>query len=72
MNEGEKILEKFINTRNPVLPLKYHIPDSEAHVMPDGKLYIYGSFDDRADVFCSERYYVASTEDMEHLSLIHI
>lgn len=69
MNEGEKILEKFINTRNPVLPLKYHIPDSEAHVMPDGKLYIYGSFDDRADVFCSERYYVASTEDMEHWTI---
>ena len=43
------------NTRNPVLPLEYHIPDSEGHVMPDGSLYIYGSFDDREDVYCSEK-----------------
>lgn len=58
-------MEYFKNMRNPVLPLKYHVPDSEAHVMPDGKLYIYGSFDDRGDVFCSEKYHVVSTPDME-------
>lgn len=33
-------MKKFTNTRNPILPLEYHIPDSEGHVMPDGKLYI--------------------------------
>lgn len=59
----------FKNMRNPVLPLEYHIPDSEAHVMPDGRLYIYGSYDDRADVFCSEKYYVVSTADMENWTL---
>lgn len=59
-------MKKFKNMRNPVLPLEYHVPDSEAHVMPDGKLYIYGSFDDREDVFCSEKYHVVSTPDMEN------
>lgn len=58
-------MTNFKNKRNPVLPLEYHIPDSEAHVMPDGRLYIYGSYDDREDVFCSEKYYVVSTNDME-------
>jgi hypothetical protein len=53
------------NTHNPVLPLDVFIPDSEGHVMPDGRLYIYGSFDDREDVFCSEKYYVVSTSDFK-------
>lgn len=56
----------FQNRRNPILPLDIHIPDGEAHVMPDGKLYIYGSFDDREDVYCSEKYHVVSTPDMEN------
>lgn len=59
-------MREFKNRRNPVLPLEYHIPDSEAHVMPDGKLYVYGSFDDREKAYCSEKYYVISTKDMEH------
>ena len=37
--------------------------------MPDGKLYVYGSFDDREDVYCSEKYHVVSTEDMEHWTI---
>lgn len=56
---------KYKNQRNPILPLEYHIPDSEGHVMPDGKLYVYGSYDDREDVYCSEKYHVISTEDMK-------
>lgn len=54
----------FTNRRNPILPLSCHIPDSEAHVMPDGRLYLYGSFDNRPDVYCSEEYHVVSTADM--------
>ncbi len=59
----------YQNKRNPILPLEYHIPDSEAHVMPDGKLYVYGSYDDREDVYCSEKYHVVSTPDMEHWTI---
>lgn len=54
------------NTRNPILPLECHVPDSEGHVMPDGKLYIYGSFDNRSDVYCSDFYRVVSTPDMRN------
>ena len=60
---------KFNNQRNPILPLEYHIPDSEGHVMPDGKLYIYGSYDDREDVYCSEKYHVVSTPDMKEWTI---
>ena len=51
--------------RNPILPLIYHIPDAEARVMSDGKLYLYGSLDEEENQYCSERYHVASTTDME-------
>lgn len=56
----------YKNKRNPILPLDVHVPDGEAHVMPDGKLYIYGSYDTREDVYCSEEYHVVSTPDLEH------
>lgn len=56
---------KYNNQRNPILPLDVHIPDSEAHVMPDGKVYVYGSYDDRTDEYCSEKYHVVSTADMK-------
>ena len=50
--------------RNPVLPLTVHVADPEAHVMSDGRLYVYGSSDERDDVYCSDRYRVASTSDL--------
>ena len=59
-------MKKHVNMRNPLLPLDVHVPDGEAHVMPDGKLYIYGSYDNRDDVYCSTEYHVVSTEDLEH------
>lgn len=59
-------MKEFTNKRNPILPIEYHIPDSEGHVMPDGRLYLYGSYDDREDVYCSEKYHVVSTRDLEH------
>lgn len=40
-------MKEFKNTRNPILPLEFHVPDSEGHVMSDGRLYLYGSFDDQ-------------------------
>ncbi len=50
--------------RNPLLPPDIHIPDGEAHEMPDGRLYVYGSFDAMDDYYCSNMYRVASTGDM--------
>lgn len=59
-------MKEYMNKRNPVLPVEYHVPDGEAHVMPDGRLYIYGSFDVQDGEYCSEKYHVVSTSDMEH------
>ncbi|MFV0560363.1 MAG: family 43 glycosylhydrolase [Enterococcus sp.] len=52
---------------NPILPNNYYIPDVEAHKMPDGRVYIYGSKDNSGDTeFCSTEYYAFSTADMLH------
>lgn len=52
---------------NPVLDIKMFIPDAEAHKMPDGRLYIYGSLDHSGDTeFCSTKYVTFSTDDMVH------
>lgn len=56
----------YHNTHNPLLPLRHHMPDVEAHVMSDGKLYLYGSYDACKKEYCSNFYRVASTEDMEN------
>ena len=55
-----------MNGRNPLLPLSICIPDGEAHTMPDGRLYVYGSLDENKDGFCSGRYRVASTRDLKN------
>ena len=35
--------------KNCMLPIDFCIPDAEAHVMSDGKVYLYGSLDCAAD-----------------------
>jgi len=49
---------------NPPLPSGLHIPDGEARRMPDGRLYVYGSWDQQDDGFCSSEYCVVSTADL--------
>ncbi len=60
-------MRTYENSRNPILPPEIHIPDGEPHVMPDGKLYVYGSFDERrageGEAYCSGKYHVVSTPD---------
>ena len=49
---------------NPILPKNYFIADVEARVMPDGRLYMYGSYDLRDFwTYCSYKYHVFSTDD---------
>lgn len=58
-------MKEFKDCRNPVLPVYLHIPDSEAHVMPDGRVYVYGSWDQYdKDVYCSKEYRVFSSSNM--------
>ena len=47
------------------MPLNIHIPDGEARVMPDGRIYVYGSLDENATEYCSSRYVVAYSDDMK-------
>ncbi|MBP2655641.1 MAG: xylosidase [Firmicutes bacterium] len=57
-------MKEFKDCRNPVLPADLYIPDAEAHVMPDGKVYVYGSWDQEEDIFCSKEYRVFSSANM--------
>lgn len=51
---------------NPILGSQYFIPDVEAHLWQDGRIYLYGSCDigGRMD-YCSDRYHVFSSADMK-------
>jgi len=58
-------IQEYSDCRNPILPPQFHIPDPEAHAMPDGRLYVYGSWDRFDDeTYCSREYRVFSTADM--------
>ena len=51
---------------NPLLPLNVCVPDVEAREMPDGRLYLYGSWDiPGSPAYCSREYHVFSSADME-------
>ena len=52
---------------NPLLPDTCFVPDAEARVMPDGRLYLYGSWDlPNNPEYCSNRAHVFSTDDLVH------
>lgn len=52
---------------NPILPLKEHVPDVEAKVFSDGRIYLYGSYDLPGNTeYCSKDYYVFSSDDFLH------
>ena len=53
------------NGNNPILPINYFIPDVEAHVWGDGRIYLYGSFDIKGKSdYCSKLYHVFSSSDL--------
>ena len=52
---------------NPLLPDTCFVPDAEARVMPDGRLYIYGSWDlPHSPSYCSNVAHAFSTDDLIH------
>lgn len=54
---------------NPLLPDGICVPDAEAHVMPDGRLYLYGSWDIPGNPrYCSDVLHCFSTDDMIHFT----
>ncbi len=56
-----------MNIVNPLLSLDVFVPDAEAHVWDDGRIYLYGSFDLSGNGgYCSDRYHVYSSDDLRH------
>ena len=52
---------------NPLLAENCFMPDAEARVMPDGRLYLYGSWDiSESPDYCSHVMHCFSTDDMEN------
>lgn len=50
---------------NPILAENIFVPDAEAHVWEDGRIYIYGSFDIQGRrAYCSDEYHVYSSDNM--------
>lgn len=50
---------------NPILKNDTFVPDVEAHVWADGRIYLYGSFDLQGKLtYCSDKYHVYSSDDM--------
>lgn len=52
---------------NPILSPDIFVPDVEAHVWEDGRMYLYGSFDIQGEKsFCSPVHHVYSSDDLIH------
>jgi len=68
-SQERKGARTFEGCRNPILPPWIHIPDAEAHVFPDGTLGIFGSFDDREDLYCSSEYHPVTTRDLHRFTV---
>ena len=50
---------------NPLLDSHIFVPDVEAHVWEDGRIYLYGSLDHQGVLtYCSDAYHVYSSDDM--------
>jgi arabinoxylan arabinofuranohydrolase len=51
--------------QNPIVPPGVYVADPSAHVWKDGKIYVYGSRDEKPDYYCSWRHDVLSSSDMK-------
>jgi hypothetical protein len=50
---------------NPILPLSHHVPDVEARVWADGRIYLYGSYDIGGNhSYCSHALRTFSSTDL--------
>ena len=51
---------------NPIVPAGVYIANPEVRLMPDGRLYLYGSRDEPGNAWCSHSYNILSTSDLVH------
>ena len=59
-----------LHAANPIVPPGIHIADPSAHVWQDGRLYVYGSTDEKPNHYCSYHHDVVSTADLIHWTLV--
>ena len=57
-------LNRSVEAQNPILPLNTFVPDVEAHVGVDGRMYIYGSWDNNLTSWGSNIQHVFSSADL--------
>ncbi len=73
MKKSILLLPVFIyNTliaQNPIVPPGVYMADPAAQVWNDGRLYLYCSVDESVNWYCSRKYHVLSTGDMDHWKL---
>jgi len=53
-----------IKAQNPIFPAGMFIADPSAHVWKDGKIYIYGSLDEKLGQYCSHKHHVYASSDL--------
>jgi arabinoxylan arabinofuranohydrolase len=65
----------LVGAVNPILPIGVYVPDAEAHVGADGRMYIYGSWDIVNNDYCSTIHHVFSSADLlnwtDHGEIFH-
>jgi arabinoxylan arabinofuranohydrolase len=50
---------------NPLLPVRHFVPDAEARIWKDGRIWLYGSYDLSGDTtYCSREYHAFSSPDL--------
>ncbi len=64
------LITSSLQAQNPIVPPGVYIADPSAHVWQDGRLYVYGSTDERPNHFCSFRHDVISSADLVHWTLV--
>ncbi|MGN0228224.1 MAG: family 43 glycosylhydrolase [Muribaculaceae bacterium] len=61
---GSKTEKSARRALNPIVPAGVYIADPEARVMPDGRIYVYGSRDLPQYAWCSKSYHVLSSDNL--------
>lgn len=59
------LLTGHLFSQNPICPPGVYIADPSAHAWKDGKMYVYGSRDEKPNYFCSWRHDVMSSSDLK-------
>lgn len=51
--------------QNPIVPAGIYFADPAARFWDDGRIYVYGSVDENCGYYCSKRYHVLSSPDLQ-------